>query len=91
MAYRPKNTEERIRHRLKIAKGHLNKVIDMINEDTYCIDVLHQIQAIESALKNTRNIIMENHLQRCVSDAISKGQSDKAFAEVMKVFKRQEL
>jgi DNA-binding FrmR family transcriptional regulator len=48
MAYRPKDTQERILHRLKIAKGHLEKVTNMIEEDVYCIDVLHQLQAVES-------------------------------------------
>ncbi len=40
MAYRPKDTQERVLHRLKIAKGHLEKVIKMVETDTYCIDVM---------------------------------------------------
>ena len=47
MAYRPKDTQERILHRLKISKGHLEKVIKMIEDDEYCIDVLHQMNAVE--------------------------------------------
>jgi CsoR family transcriptional regulator, copper-sensing transcriptional repressor len=88
MAYRPKDTQERILHRLKIAKGHLEKVIKMIEDDTYCIDVLHQLQAVESSLKETGNVMLENHLKSCVADAISKGRKEEAIAEVMEVFKR---
>ncbi|MDO8577181.1 MAG: metal-sensing transcriptional repressor [Candidatus Daviesbacteria bacterium] len=44
MAYRPKDTEERILHRLKIAKGHLQKIIQMVESGQYCIDVIHQSQ-----------------------------------------------
>ncbi len=89
MAYRPKDTQERIVHRLKIARGHLDKVIKMVEADDYCIDVMHQMQAIESGLKETGNVLLENHLKMCVSDAISKGKKDEAIAEVMKVFKKQ--
>lgn len=88
MAYRPKDTQERILHRLKIANGHLEKVIKMVEEDCYCIDVLHQSQAIQKALKETDNVILENHLKTCVADAIGKGKRKEAVAEVMQVFKK---
>lgn len=90
MAYRPKNTQERILHRLKITQGHLKKVLQMIADDTYCIDVLHQIQAVERGLKETGNVVLENHLKTCVADAIVKGKKDETIAEVMEVFKRKQ-
>lgn len=89
MAYRPKDTQERIVHRLKIARGHLDKVIAMIEEDNYCIDVLHQIQAVESGLSQTGNLLLENHLKTCVADAISKGKADESIAEIMEVFNKK--
>lgn len=89
MAYRPKDTQERIIHRLKIARGHLDKVIKMVESDDYCIDVLHQMQAVESGLKETSNVLLENHLKGCVSDAISKGKIDESIAEIMQVFKKK--
>lgn len=88
MAYRPKDTQERILHRLKITKGHLEKVIKMVEENKYCIDVLHQSQAVQKALKETDNLMLEKHLQTCASDAIGKGRKDEAIAEVMQVFKK---
>jgi DNA-binding FrmR family transcriptional regulator len=88
MAYRPKNTQERILHRLKIAKGHLEKVIKMVEKDEYCINVLHQSQAVQKALKETDNVMLENHLKTCASDAIRKGKQKEAIEEVMEVFKR---
>jgi len=89
MAYRPKDTQERILHRLKIARGHLNKVIEMVEEDCYCINVLHQMQAVGSGLKETENLLLENHLKTCVADSIAKGRKDEAIAEVMEVFKKK--
>jgi DNA-binding FrmR family transcriptional regulator len=89
MAYRPKDTHERITHRLKIARGHLDKVIKMMEDDDYCIDVMHQMQAVESGLKETGNLLLENHLKCCVSDAIKNGEADKSIAEIMQVFKKK--
>lgn len=86
--YRPKDTQERILHRLKIARGHLHKVIKMLESDQYCIDVIHQSQAVQKALKETDNLMLENHLRKCAADAISQGKKDKAIAEVMNVFKK---
>lgn len=89
MAYRPKDTHERITHRLKIARGHLDKVIQMMDEDAYCIDVMHQIQAVEFGLKETGNLVLENHLKTCVADAIVKGKADESIAEIMQVFNKR--
>lgn len=88
MAYRPKDTQERIIHRLKIAQGHLKKVTDMVVKGDYCIDVLTQSQAVESAIKETNALILKNHLQTCVVDRIKKGQTKTTVDEIMKVFKR---
>lgn len=87
--YRPKDIQERIIHRLKIAKGHLDKVIKMAESDTYCIDVLHQSQAVQAALKETDSVILENHLRTCVSDSIKSGNQEEAIKEVMEVFKKK--
>jgi CsoR family transcriptional regulator, copper-sensing transcriptional repressor len=88
MAYRPKDIKERILHRLKIAQGHLKKVIQMVEEDSYCIDVIHQSQAVQKALKEIDNLTLEAHLKGCVSDAIKSGRQDEAVTEVMNIFKK---
>lgn len=88
MAYKPKNIGERIIHRLKIAQGHLKRVREMVEKGDYCIDVLTQSQAVESAIKQTNALILENHLQTCVVDHIKKGQTRMTVDEIMKVFKR---
>nr|MBI5455787.1 metal-sensitive transcriptional regulator [Candidatus Levybacteria bacterium] len=87
--YRPKDTQERILHRLKIARGHLDKIINMVEDDQYCIDVLHQSQAVQAALKETDGVILENHLRTCVSDSIKSGNQEEAIKEVMEVFKKK--
>lgn len=88
--YRPNNLQEKISHRLKIARGHLEKVIEMVNHDEYCIDVLHQSRAVQEALKGADSAILENHLKTCAADAITKGNKEEAIQEIMEVFKRKD-
>ncbi|HET7099413.1 MAG TPA: metal-sensitive transcriptional regulator [Patescibacteria group bacterium] len=76
-------------HRLKIAKGHLEKVIKMVEEDDYCIDIVHQSLAIQSALKKVDEIVLANHLKTCVSDSIKAGNADEAIKEVMQVLEKK--
>lgn len=86
--YSPKDTQERILHRLKIARGHLQKVIQMVEGGRYCIDVIHQSQAVQSALYEVDSLLLENHLKTCVVDHIKKGEADASIKEIMNVLKR---
>ena len=60
----------------------------MVEKEAYCIDVLHQSQAVEAALKEIDSLILNNHLNTCVVDAIKKGKSKEVIDEVMAVFKK---
>lgn len=80
--------KKRIIHRLKIARGHLEKVISMVEDDTYCIDVLTQSQAVQSALAKVDTLLLSDHLENCVSEQIKSGKSKKAFEEIVTIFKK---
>lgn len=80
-----KSVKRNILHRLKIVKGHLNKVIEMVSDDQYCIDVVHQSIAVQSALKEVDKVILGNHMQTCVADSIKRGNSQEVIAEVIRV------
>lgn len=86
--YKPKDTKERVLHRLKIAQGHLKKVLNMVEGGEYCIDVIHQSQAVQRALQEADSLVLENHLKTCASDAIKNNRQKEAIAEIMNVFKR---
>lgn len=68
----------------------MKKVLSMVDEDQYCIDVIHQSQAVQKALKEVDNIILEEHLNTCVVDSITDGKKDEAIAEVMNIFRKTE-
>ena len=84
----PKDHKERVIHRLKIARGHLEKVIKMVDEDEYCVDIIHQSQAVQKALKEIDHLVLEQHLECCTSEDIKSGNLQKAIDEVMSVFKK---
>lgn len=89
MTYKPKDEQERILHRMKIAQGHLKKVIQMAESHEYCIDIIHQSQAVQQALKEVDDLILENHLKTCAAAAIRGGRQEEAVKEVMNVFKKR--
>lgn len=86
--FRPKNIQDRILHRLKISQGHLKKVLKMVEDGEYCIDVIHQSKAVQRALEETDSLVLENHLKTCAADAIKSGRQDEAVKELMNVFKK---
>ncbi len=88
MAYHPKTVHERIVHRLKISLGQLSKTVEMAEKHEYCINIIHQSQAVQQALKEADNLILEHHLKTCVAKAIRQGKDKKAIAEVMSVVKQ---
>jgi DNA-binding FrmR family transcriptional regulator len=83
------NTKKRILHRYQIARGHLEKVISMLEKDAYCIDIVHQSLAVQAALKKADDEVLKNHLETCVSDSIKAGNSKEAIGEVMQVLKKR--
>lgn len=88
MAYRPKNERERILHRLKIIQGHYKKVVQMVTDDAYCIDILHQSQAVQTAMREVDHLLLERHLAGCVTEAMRKHENqDQIIQEIMSIFK----
>jgi DNA-binding FrmR family transcriptional regulator len=75
--------------RLKIVEGHMRGVIRMMEEDAYCIDVIRQIQAVQSALNKVSTGILENHLNSCVTTAIrgeNPAERERVLKEITDVF-----
>ncbi|NNF53035.1 MAG: metal-sensitive transcriptional regulator [Acidimicrobiales bacterium] len=58
--------------RLKRIEGQVRGLQRMIDEDTYCIDVLTQISSITKALQNVGVGLVDEHLRHCVQDAASQ-------------------
>jgi CsoR family transcriptional regulator, copper-sensing transcriptional repressor len=75
--------------RLKTIEGHMGGVIRMVEEDAYCIDIIRQIQAVQSALNKVSTAILENHLNSCVTTAIrgeDPSERERVLKEITDVF-----
>ncbi|MDQ0214417.1 DNA-binding FrmR family transcriptional regulator [Oikeobacillus pervagus] len=85
-----RNDEEKkqLMNRLKRIEGQVRGIQKMVEEDRYCVDILVQITAINSALKKVGMNLLERHTNHCVIDAIQSGQGEESIAELMKVFEQ---
>lgn len=63
-------------NRLARAIGHLQTVKDMVERGEDCSEVLIQLAAVRSALNNTGKIILKDHIEHCVVDAIETGSAE---------------
>ncbi len=73
-------------HRIKIIKGHIEAIERMIEEDAYCIDVVHQSLAVQKALKKLDMAIMAGHIQSCVIEQAKSGDFEKITNELMAIY-----
>ena len=69
--------------RLRRVEGQVRGIARMVDEDTYCIDVLTQVSAATRALENVALLLLEDHLAHCVRDAAAAGgpEADEKLAE----------
>lgn len=62
--------------RLKRIEGQVRGLHRMVEEDTYCIDVLTQVTAVQSALKSVALALLDDHMQHCVLHAAQQGEEE---------------
>jgi len=83
--------KQKLLHRLRRIEGQLGGIRRMVEDDTYCVDVLTQISAVDGAMKKVSQILLGAHIQTCVSDAFTSGDSDarsQKLTELMEIFGR---
>lgn len=86
-----KTTHQENLARLARIEGQVRGLQRMIQEGEYCIDIITQIQAVQSALGAVSRKILQKHLDTCVIDTIqarSNGDLDQKVKELMRVMKR---
>lgn len=80
--------DTKVKKYVKIAIGQLEGILKMIEDDRYCLDISDQLCATRSLLKKTNNLILKNHIDNCVRNAIANGDETK-LDEVIKALGRQ--
>ena len=84
-------TRESVDARLKRVAGQVSGIQRMVEEDRYCVDVLMQISAARAALGKISKILLESHIQTCVTGAFESNDPDDRAAkieELVRVFEK---
>ena len=72
--------------RLSYLTGHLDGVKRMVENDTYCIDVLKQTHAVRRAIEKLEALLLEGHLNTCVPDALRDGRQTQVVEEMVELY-----
>ena len=72
--------------RLKYIEGHLGGVRRMIEQDTYCIDVLKQTFAVRRAIQKLESVLLEGHLHGCVIEGVKAGREEDVLSELLELY-----
>lgn len=74
---------KKVNQYLKTARGQLDAVLNMIEEDRYCVDISNQLLAIESLIKKANQEILKNHMHTCVQTAFEQGNGEEKIDEII--------
>lgn len=85
------DSKEKIKKRLAKAIGHLNAVHRMVDEKKYCIDILTQMKAVQSALDRTAELILKQHLDTCVVEAVRNDDSSRVMEELWQLLRKSDV
>ena len=74
--------------KIKIAKGQLDGILRMIDEDRYCIDISTQLMSTIALLKNVNKMILRAHVRSCVREALSTDEDNPKVEEALRVLEK---
>ena len=83
------SAKEKILARLRSVEGHLRGVAQMVEQDSYCIEVLRQTKAIHAALAKVETMLLQRHLDHCVTAAVrsdTASERERVIAELIDLF-----
>ena len=84
-------TKQGVRARLRRIAGQVEAIERMVDEDRYCVDLMHQLTAVQAALGKVGKVVLKSHVETCVTDAIRNGDEHdrkRKVDELMTVFSR---
>lgn len=80
-----KADKDQINRLLKTARGQIDGILKMVEEDRYCIDISNQLLAADSILKKANREIIKAHMKSCVKDAFVEGNEEQKIEEILSV------
>lgn len=83
--------KQKVQARLSRIAGQVEGIRGMVEDERYCVDVLVQLSAVQSALAKVGQLVLDSHVRTCVSQAMTsgdEGERDDKIAELMDIFGR---
>lgn len=78
----------KLKRLLKTARGQVDGLLQMVEDDRYCIDISNQLLATIAILKKVNIDILDAHLEHCVTQALTDKEAEKKVEEVMLVIRK---
>lgn len=80
--------KQKVSRLLKTARGQIDGILKMVEEDRYCVDISNQIMAAQSVLKKANGEVLKAHLDHCVKEAITENNATEKLQEIEKIIEK---
>ncbi len=77
-----------LRNTLKTARGQIDGILKMIDDERYCIDISKQIFAVQSLMKKANMKILRDHMNSCVLSAVNDGTAEEKIEEIIYILEK---
>lgn len=77
-----------VEHKLKIARGQLDGILRMVEENRYCIDISNQLLATQALLKSANQQILQAHIRTCVREALQTDKPNPKLEEALQLLEK---
>ena len=75
-------------HKLKIARGQIDGILQMVEEDRYCVDISTQLQSTQALLKSANQQFMQAHIRSCVREALQTDVENPKLEEALRLLEK---
>ena len=82
--------KEKVGRLLRIARGQIDGILKMIEEDAYCMDISNQLMATTSILRKANREVVRAHMAGCLIEAAEQGKADETLDELMAIIEKME-
>ncbi len=80
-----RSERKKVERLLKTARGQIDGLMRMVDEDRYCVDISNQILATQAILRNVNSQILHDHLNHCVREAMETDDAEAKITEIMAI------
>lgn len=80
--------QKKVEKLLKTARGQIDGILKMVEEDRYCIDISNQLLATQAILRKTNNEVLKAHIHGCVLESMNNGNPEEKLDEIMMILEK---